>query len=88
MASRETELYYNQTFSYEELDEIIEAITLSQSLDEKTAKKLVKKIKEELGTIYYEEKVSYSFYFSDDYAQFLLVHNYRKYSSVPACKLS
>ena len=51
-------LYYNQAFSYEELDEIIEAITLSDSLDEKTAKKLVKKIKEELGTIYYEEKAS------------------------------
>ena len=51
-------LYYNQKFSYEELDDIIEAITLSDSLDEKTAKKLVKKIKEELGTIYYEEKAS------------------------------
>ena len=51
-------LYYNQAFSYEELDKIIEAITLSDALDERTAKKLVKKIKEELGTIYYEERAS------------------------------
>ena len=51
-------LYYNQPFSYDELDKIIEAITLSQTFDEKTGKKLVKKIKEELGTVYYEEKAS------------------------------
>ncbi len=51
-------LYYNQAFSYEELDKIIEAIALSDSLDERSAKKLIKKIKEELGTIYYEEKAS------------------------------
>lgn len=51
-------LYYSNSFSYEELDKIIEAINLSDALDEKTAKKLIKKIKEELGTIYYEEKSS------------------------------
>ncbi len=51
-------LYYNQEFSYEELDKIIECINLSDTIDEKTAKKLIKKIKEELGTIYYEEKSS------------------------------
>ena len=51
-------LYYNQEFSYEELDKIIECISLSDTLDEKTAKKLIKKVKAELGTIYYEEKSS------------------------------
>ena len=51
-------LYYNHPFSYDELDKIIEAIRLSDSLDEKTSKKLVKKLKEELGTAFYEEKAS------------------------------
>ncbi len=51
-------LYYNQEFSYEELDKIIECISLSDTIDSKTAKKLIKKIKEELGTVFYEEKSS------------------------------
>lgn len=51
-------LYYNQEFSYDELDKIIESISLSDALDEKTAKKLIKKIKAELGTVYYQEKSS------------------------------
>jgi len=51
-------LYYNQEFSYEELDKIIECISLSDTLDERTAKKLIKKVKEELGTVFYEEQSS------------------------------
>ena len=51
-------LYYNQEFSYDELDKIIECISLSDTLDDKTSKKLIKKIKNELATIYYEEKSS------------------------------
>jgi hypothetical protein len=51
-------LYYNQEFSYEELDKIIECIALSDTIDERTAKKLIKKLKEELGTVFYEEKSS------------------------------
>ncbi|MBR2876653.1 MAG: WYL domain-containing protein [Clostridia bacterium] len=51
-------LYYNQEFSYEEIDKIIECISLSDNIDEKTAKKLIKKIKEELTTVFYEEKAS------------------------------
>ncbi len=51
-------LYYNQEFSEDDIDKIIESIQLSDVLSEKMQKKLIKKIKEELATVFYQEKTA------------------------------
>lgn len=46
-------LYYQHTFSYEEIDAMIEAIVSAKTLDTETARKLIEKIKNNLTSKYY-----------------------------------
>ena len=51
-------LYYNRTFSYDEIDRIIEGILSSKTLDTKSAKDLIEKVENTLTTKFYK-KVSF-----------------------------
>lgn len=46
-------LYYNHTFSYEEINSLIEGVLFSKTLDSKTANELVEKIENNLTTNFY-----------------------------------
>lgn len=46
-------LYYNHTFSYEEIDCLIESILFSKTLDTQTASRLIHKIKNHMTTRFY-----------------------------------
>jgi len=48
-------LYYQHTFSYEEINALIEGVLFSRSLDTKTARLLVQKIEEHLTTRFYKK---------------------------------
>lgn len=48
-------LYYNRTFSYDEIDRIIEGILSSKTLDTKSAKDLIEKIENTLTTKFYKK---------------------------------
>ncbi len=48
-------LYYRHTFSYEEINALIEGVLFSRSLDTKTARHLVEKIEEHLTTRFYKK---------------------------------
>lgn len=50
-----TDLYYRQTFSYEEIDAMIEGVLFSRMLDTRTANRLVDKIRENLTTCFYKQ---------------------------------
>lgn len=49
-------LYYNHEFTTEEIDKIIECISFSDTIDDKTSKSLIDKIKSELTSVYYVHK--------------------------------
>ena len=46
-------LYYNHTFSYEEINSLIEAILFSKTVDTDTAKRIIEKIEKHLTTKFY-----------------------------------
>lgn len=46
-------LYYQQIFSYEEIDALIEGVLFSKTLDEATAKRIAEKIRRNLTSKYY-----------------------------------
>jgi len=48
-------LYYQHTFSYEEINALIEGVLFSRSLDSKTANRLVRKIESHLTTKFYQK---------------------------------
>jgi len=48
-------LYYRHTFSYEEINALIEGVLFSRSLDTKTARLLIQKIEEHLTTRFYKK---------------------------------
>lgn len=48
-------LYYNRTFSYDEINSIIEGILASKTLDTKSANKLIKKVEQNLTTKFYKK---------------------------------
>ena len=48
-------LYYNRTFSYDEIDRIIEGILSSKTLDTKSAKDLIEKVENTLTTKKFRE---------------------------------
>lgn len=48
-------LYYNRTFSYQEIDALIESIWGSGTLDMKTSQQLIEKIEENLTTKFYKK---------------------------------
>ena len=48
-------LYYQHTFSYEEIDALIEGILFSRTLDSQTANQIVEKIEERLTTKFYKK---------------------------------
>lgn len=47
-------LYYNRTFSYDEINNLIEGILATKTIDTKSANDLIKKIEDNLTTIYYK----------------------------------
>lgn len=49
-------LYYNHTFSYDEIDSLIEGILFSKTLDDKSKRRLIDKIEENLTSKHYKEK--------------------------------
>lgn len=49
-------LYYNHTFSYDEIDSLIEGILFSKTLDDKSKRQLISKIEENLTSKHYKEK--------------------------------
>lgn len=48
-------LYYNRTFSYDEINSMIEGILASKTLDTKSANKLIKKVEQNLTTKFYKK---------------------------------
>ncbi len=50
-------LYYNRTFSYAEIDALIESIWASGTLDTATSERLVEKIEKNLTTKFYKKKM-------------------------------
>ena len=48
-------LYYNRTFSYDEINSIIEGILASKTLDTKSADKLIEKVEQNLTTKFYKK---------------------------------
>lgn len=48
-------LYYNRTFSYEEINSLIEGILASKTIDTKTANYLIEKIEDNLTTKFYKK---------------------------------
>lgn len=49
-------LYYNHVFSYEEIDNLIEGVLFSKTIDSQAKRELIDKIKENLTSKYYKEK--------------------------------
>lgn len=49
-------LYYNRTFSYEEINSLIEGVLASKTLDTRSANALIKKIEENLTTKFYKKE--------------------------------
>ena len=49
-------LYYNHTFSYDEIDSLIEGILFSKTLDDKSKRQLINKVVENLTSKHYNEK--------------------------------
>ena len=47
-------LYYNRTFSEKEVDSIIEGIMATRTLDSKSAQELVKKVEDNMTTVFYK----------------------------------
>ena len=54
---RLSKLYYNRTFSYEEIDALIESIWESGTLDTKMSERLIEKIENHLTTKFYKKKM-------------------------------
>lgn len=52
---RISNLYYNRTFSYEEINSIIEGILSTKTLDTKSAKHLIDKVEKNLTTKFYKK---------------------------------
>lgn len=48
-------LYYNHTFSYEEINSLIEGVLFSKTLDSKTANEIIEKIENNLTTKFYKK---------------------------------
>ncbi|MBD5452328.1 MAG: WYL domain-containing protein [Lachnospiraceae bacterium] len=48
-------LYYNRTFSYDEINSIIEGILSTKTLDTKSARNLIEKVEENLTTKFYKK---------------------------------
>lgn len=48
-------LYYNRTFSYNEINTLIEGVLSSRTIDTKTADKLIRKIEDNLTTNFYKK---------------------------------
>lgn len=48
-------LYYNHTFSYEEINSLIEGVLFSRTLDSKTANEIIEKIENNLTTKFYKK---------------------------------
>lgn len=48
-------LYYNRTFSYDEINMLIQGVLSDRTTDTKTAQQLIEKIEENLTTVYYEQ---------------------------------
>lgn len=48
-------LYYNHTFSYDEINSIIESILFSKTIDTKSANEIIKKIENNLTTKFYKK---------------------------------
>ena len=48
-------LYYQRTFSYEEINDLIDGIWANRTLDSKSAEKLVQKVEEHLTTKFYKK---------------------------------
>lgn len=48
-------LYYNRTFSYDEINSLIEGVLSTETIDTKTAQHLIKKIEDNLTTKYYKK---------------------------------
>lgn len=48
-------LYYNRTFSYEEINSIIEGILSTKTLDTKSAERLINKVEQNLTTKFYKK---------------------------------
>lgn len=48
-------LYYNRTFSYQEINSMIEGVLATKTLDTKAANELIRKIEENLTTKYYKK---------------------------------
>lgn len=51
---RISDLYYNRTFSYEEINSIIEGILSTKTLDTKSAERLINKVEQSLTTKFYK----------------------------------
>lgn len=49
-------LYYNHTFSYDEIDSLIEGVLFSKTLDDKSKRQLINKIEQNLTSKHYKEK--------------------------------
>lgn len=47
-------LYYNHTFSYQEINSMVEGVLATKTLDTKSANELIQKIEENLATKYYK----------------------------------
>ena len=49
-------LYYNHTFSYEEIDDLIEGVLFSKTIDDQAKRQLIDKIEENLTSEFYSKK--------------------------------
>lgn len=47
-------LYYNRTFTYDEINSLIEGVLAAKTIDTKTATRLIAKIEDELTTKFYK----------------------------------
>lgn len=48
-------LYYNHTFTYEEINSMIESILFSKTIDTESANKIIEKIENNLTTKFYKK---------------------------------
>ena len=48
-------LYYNRTFSYDEIDSLIDGVLASKTLENASAQRLIEKIEDNLTTVYYKK---------------------------------
>ena len=49
-------LYYNHTFTYEEINSMIESILFSKTIDTESANKIIEKIENNLTTKFYKKR--------------------------------